>query len=69
VLYLLPTCAYSSGSALAIPELFGREHITERVWMYDLCFQVRQLCAGKTVDPRSLGNLASLTTQPRVRFL
>ena len=51
------------------PELFGREHITERVWLYDLCFQVRQLCAGKAVDPRSLRNLASLTTQPRVRFL
>lgn len=50
------------------PELFGREHITERVWLYDLCFQVRQLCAEKTVDPRSLRTLASLTAQPRVRF-
>lgn len=50
------------------PELFGRAHLTERVWLYDLCFQIRQLCVYKTVNPRSLQNLASLTREPRVRF-
>jgi len=50
------------------PELFDRDHLTERVWLYDLCFQIRQLCACRALDMRSLRNLASLTMHPRVRF-
>ncbi len=50
------------------PELFDREHLTERVWLYDICFRIRQLCACGDLDTRSLQNLASLTTHPRVRF-
>ena len=27
------------------PKLFDREHLTERVWLSDICFRIRQLCA------------------------
>ena len=50
------------------PELFDREHLTERVWLYDICFRIRQLCAWGRLDPRSLQDLADLTTHPGVRF-
>jgi aminoglycoside phosphotransferase len=50
------------------PELFDREHLTERIWLYDICFRIRQLCAWKILDLDSLQNLASLTRHPRVRF-
>ena len=50
------------------PELFDPEHLTERVWLYDICFRIRQLCDGKALDTRALQNLANLTTHPRVRF-
>ena len=50
------------------PELFDREHLTERVWLYDICFRIRQLCAWGRLDPRSLQDLADLTMHPRVRF-
>jgi len=50
------------------PELFDREHLTERVWLYDLCFRIRQLCDGNALDPGSLQNLASLTMYPRALF-
>ena len=50
------------------PELFDREHLTERVWFYDICFRIRQLCACGALDPGSLQNLVSLTMRPRVRF-
>jgi aminoglycoside phosphotransferase (APT) family kinase protein len=50
------------------PELFERENLTERVWLYDICFQVRQLCTYRDLDMRSLRNLANLTLRPRVRF-
>lgn len=50
------------------PGLFDREHLTERVWLYDICFQVRQLCACGALDTRSLQDLARLTLRPRVRF-
>ena len=36
------------------PELFDRDHLTERLWLYDLCFQIRQMCAYKALDARSL---------------
>jgi hypothetical protein len=57
-----------AGLCAGYPELFDREHLTDRVWLYDICFQVRQLCLWKTLDPRSLQNLASLTARPKVRF-
>ena len=50
------------------PELFDREHLTERVWLYDICFRVRQACAWGRLDPRSVQDLADLTLRPRVRF-
>jgi aminoglycoside phosphotransferase (APT) family kinase protein len=50
------------------PELFEREHLTERVWLYDLCFRIRQICAWRRLDPRSIQDLAALATHPRVRF-
>jgi thiamine kinase-like enzyme len=50
------------------PELFEREHLTERVWLYDICFQVRQLCSGGDLSLRLLQNLANLTLRPTVRF-
>jgi aminoglycoside phosphotransferase (APT) family kinase protein len=50
------------------PELFDREHLTERVWLYDICFQIRQLYACGALGTRSLRNLANLTMHPRVRF-
>jgi hypothetical protein len=51
------------------PELLDREHLTERVWLYDICFRIRQACAWGRLDPRSLRDLADLTLHPRVRFL
>jgi aminoglycoside phosphotransferase (APT) family kinase protein len=50
------------------PGLFDREHLTERVWLYDICFRIRQACAWGRLDPRSLHDLADLTMHPRVRF-
>ncbi|HEY6315465.1 MAG TPA: phosphotransferase [Streptosporangiaceae bacterium] len=50
------------------PELFDRKHLTERVWLYDLCFRIRQICASGRLDPSSRQNLASLTMHPKVRF-
>jgi aminoglycoside phosphotransferase (APT) family kinase protein len=50
------------------PELFDREYLTERVWLYDICFRIRQLCACTALDPRSLRDLGNLTTHPGVRF-
>ena len=50
------------------PELFDREHLTERVWLYDICFRIRQLCAWGRLDRGSLQDLADLTMHPRVRF-
>jgi len=50
------------------PELFDQEHLTERVWLYDICFRIRQLCASGGLDPPSLQDLADLTMHPRVRF-
>jgi hypothetical protein len=53
---------------VSYPELFDREHLTERVWLYDICFRIRQLCGCKALDPRSLKDLANLITHPRVLF-
>ena len=50
------------------PELFDRERLTERVWLYDICFRIRQMCAWGRLDPRSLQDLADLIMHPGVRF-
>ena len=51
------------------PELFDRPYLTERVWLYDICYQVRQLCMAREVPaPPMLQALANLTLRPRVRF-
>ena len=50
------------------PELLDGEHLTERVWLYDISFRIRQLCAWGRFDPRSLQDPADLTMHPRLRF-
>ncbi|HEY6277274.1 MAG TPA: phosphotransferase [Streptosporangiaceae bacterium] len=50
------------------PELFDRPHLTERVWLYDICYRIRQTCAWGHLDKRSRQDLAKLTMRPRVRF-
>src|SRR5215470_14345601 len=49
-------------------ELVARPYLTERVWLYDICFRIRQICAWGRLDPRSLQDLTDLTMRPRVRF-
>lgn len=50
------------------PTLFAGTHLTERLWLYDICFQIRQLCAYRSFGASSLSRLASLTRRPRVQF-
>jgi aminoglycoside phosphotransferase (APT) family kinase protein len=52
------------------PELFIRENLTERLWLYELCYQVRQLSGTGIVslDQLQLKRLNILATRPRVRF-
>src|ERR1022692_3769844 len=52
------------------PGLFEHENLTARLWLYELCHQVRQLCApGVTsADAVRLERLAILADRPRVRF-
>jgi aminoglycoside phosphotransferase (APT) family kinase protein len=68
-------CAASDVPVLAwlragYPSLFDREDLTERLWLYELCYQVRQLCAPDvtSVDAFRLERLAILADRPRVRF-
>jgi aminoglycoside phosphotransferase (APT) family kinase protein len=50
--------------------LFEREDLTERLWLYELCYQVRQLSAAEVTaaDACSLERLAILADRPRVGF-
>jgi aminoglycoside phosphotransferase (APT) family kinase protein len=52
------------------PELFEREHLTERLWLYRLCFELRSLCvwADGGVSDRQLSRLRSIADHPWVRF-
>jgi aminoglycoside phosphotransferase (APT) family kinase protein len=52
------------------PELFKREHLTERLWLYQLCFELRSLCvwAGEGLNDRRLSRLRSIADHPWVRF-
>ena len=52
------------------PELFEREHLTERLWLFQLCYELRSLCvwADEGVNVRVLSRLRSLTEHPWVRF-
>ena len=52
------------------PELFEHEHLTERLWLYQLCFELRSLCvwADEEVDERRLSRLRSIAGHPWVRF-
>lgn len=47
------------------PELLDREYLTERVWLYDTCFQVRQLRACSALDTRSLQPVPARGPSPR----
>jgi hygromycin-B 7''-O-kinase len=52
------------------PGLFERGDLTERLWLYELCHQIRQLSAPgvTTADSFALGRLTILADRPRVRF-
>jgi hypothetical protein len=52
------------------PGLFEHENLTERLWPYELCHQVRQLCAPDVTSAGAarLGRVAILADRPRVRF-
>jgi aminoglycoside phosphotransferase (APT) family kinase protein len=51
------------------PELFEREHLTERLWLYQLCAELRSLCvSGEGVNDRRLSRLRSIAAHPWVRF-
>lgn len=52
------------------PELFHRQDLTERLWLYELSGEIRRIC---TTDATSAGalqleRLAILADRPRVRF-
>ena len=52
------------------PELFEREHLTERLWLYQLCAELRSLCvwADEGVNDRRVSRLRSIAAHPWVRF-
>ena len=52
------------------PGLFNHENLTERLWLYELSYQVRQLSAPDVtaLDAPRLRPLAGLAARPRVRF-
>lgn len=52
------------------PELLAGEHLTERLWLYQLCAEIRDLCiwADEGVNDRRLSRLWSIATHPWVRF-
>ncbi len=52
------------------PELFEREHLTERLWLFQLSYELRSLCvwADEGVNGRVLSRLRSLAAHPWVRF-
>ncbi len=52
------------------PELFDRDDLTERLWLYDLCYQIRRLSSPRinTLDDSVLRRLDTLARRPRVRF-
>jgi aminoglycoside phosphotransferase (APT) family kinase protein len=52
------------------PELFQRESLTERLWLYELGGEIRRLCTtgATSADAGQLGRLAILADRPRVRF-
>ena len=52
------------------PALFERTDLTERLWLYELCHQVRQLCASDviSVGDRRIKRLENLVNRPRVQF-
>jgi hypothetical protein len=58
------------GLRVGYPELFEREDLTERLWLYELCYQVRQLCNSGAGSARAseLDRLRILASGPRVQF-
>ena len=52
------------------PALFDRDGLTERLWLYDLCYQVRRLSIAGVValEPLQLNRLRRLADQPRLLF-
>jgi Phosphotransferase enzyme family len=71
----LRPCAASDVRVLAwlregYPGLFARPDLTERLWLYDLIHQVRQLTAPwiTQLDPPQLRQLRILADHPRVQF-
>jgi hygromycin-B 7''-O-kinase len=52
------------------PELFERKDLTERVWLYQICYEIRALGvhAGEQLGDRRIARLRSLAAHPWVRF-
>ncbi len=52
------------------PGLFQRKDLTERLWLFELCGEIRRLCTTEvtSADARQLERLAILADRPRVRF-
>jgi scyllo-inosamine 4-kinase len=52
------------------PELFERDYLTERLWLYQLCAEIRSLCvwADEGVNDRRLSRLWSIASHPWIRF-
>ena len=59
-----------TGLKAGYPDLFAHPDLTERLWLYELAFAVRQFSApGITVaSPAQLDRLEVLAWRPRVRF-
>jgi aminoglycoside phosphotransferase (APT) family kinase protein len=61
-----------AGLQAGYPGLFQRADLTQRLWLYELCYQVRSLHATNDgVTPmggQALARLHSLARRPRVRF-
>jgi hypothetical protein len=60
------SCAASDVPVLAwlragYPGLFEREDLTERLWLYELCHQVRQLCAPEVTSADATGGRGAPT--------
>ena len=52
------------------PAIFERSDLTERLWLYELCHQVRQLCTSgvSPAGDRRTERLKDLVNGPRVQF-
>ncbi len=54
----------------AYPALFERANLTERLWLYQFCHQIRQVClsGSPSIDAQAVRRLRKLAAEPLVRF-